>query len=197
MKKTILILSSLILLSSCVSKRKVLEKQKEKTELTVNTETKKEETQVTKEEKSQVKTTDSIAEKNEVTVIDAKEKIVDIIADDGNEVTVTEEKTATGTKTTYTGVSKVNVRDKTTNETKTLKERIRLLRNDSINMVRNDSITRSELIAENLKLNQEIKRIKSEKEKTGHSIWLCIIPWAIIILYVVYKNRKRIFTGGG
>lgn len=193
----LLILLAILTLTSCVSKKKVLEKQKEKTELTVDTETKKEETQVTKEEKSHVKTTDSIAEKNEVTVIDAKEKIVDIIADDGNEVTVTEEKTATGTKTTFTGVSKVNVRDKTTKETKTLKERIEVFKKDSITKIKNDSIVKSEYSKELLLLEQEIKTLKSEKEKTGYSIWLCILPWAIIILYVVYKNRKRIFTGGG
>lgn len=190
----LLILIAILTLTSCISKKKVLEKEKEKTELTVDTETKKEETQVTKEEKSQVKTTDSIAEKNEVTVIDAKEKIVDIIADDGNEVTVTQEKTATGTKTTYTGVSKVNVRDKSTNETKTLNERIRLLRNDSINWVKQDSIKTIEWEKEVLSLQQEIKRIKSEKEKTGSCsffIWGFFILLILVIGYIVYRIKRK------
>ena len=190
----LLILITILTLTSCGSKRKVIEKQKEKTELTVETETKKEETKVTKEEKSHVKTTDSIAEKNEVTVIDAKEKIVDIIADGGNEVTVTEEKTATGTKTTYTGVSKVNVRDKTTNQTKTLNERIRLLRNDSINWARQDSIKTIEWEKEVLSLQQEIKRINSEKEKTGSCsffIWGFFILLILVIGYIVYRIKRK------
>lgn len=192
MKKILLLSLSITILLGCGTKKKALEKEKVKTELSVETETTKEEVQVTEEKTNQVKTVDSTAEKNEITIKNTKDKEFDIEADEGGEVTVIEEKTATGTKTTYTGVKNVSVRDKVTNETKSLKWRITLLKADSISSVRKDSIAKSEYTKQLLLLEQEIKTINSTKEKKIGSILLCILPWAIIlILIIIWYIRRR------
>tara|TARA_R100000951_G_scaffold103090_2_gene95523 strand:- start:4552 stop:5145 length:594 start_codon:yes stop_codon:yes gene_type:complete len=196
--KHLTLLLAILLLTGCVgSKSKVAEKQKQKTELAIETETKKEEAQVTTEEKNQVKTTDSIVEIEKTEIFSETIQDRDIVADSTGSVTIEVEKTDKGYIQRYTGVSIVNLRDKTTKEETTLKERIELLKTDSITKVKNDSIVKSEYSKELLLLEQEIKNLKSEKEKKTGSIWLCILPWAIIILYIVWKNRKRIFVGGG
>ena len=197
MKHLILILLVLSM-ASCGVKQKALEKQKEKTELSVESETKTEETEIINEEETTVKTVDSTSEKNEVTITDIKEKDVDIEADEGGEVTVIEEKTETGTKTTFKGVKNLSIRDRVENIRNELTERINVLKQDSINRVRNDSIAKSQWAKEKLALEQEIKKKSQEKKVDNQTMFWFYGFWFLIlciVVYIVYKNRKR-FLGG-
>ncbi len=73
------------ILSGCGTKKKVLSKEKEKTEITTELETQTEQIQVTEEKEETQKTSDSVAEKKQVTITDTQEKDFDPLLEKVNE----------------------------------------------------------------------------------------------------------------
>jgi PBP1b-binding outer membrane lipoprotein LpoB len=193
MNKPILLLS-ILLLVGCVSKKKTIEEEKQKTELTTETEKEVVETEIKKEEETTVKKTDSLAEKDVKTITTTKDQELDIEADSTGVVTVTEETTGNTTKRTFTGVKNLSVRDKTKNEETTLRERIRTLKTDSTHLAKTDSIYRASKEKEIATLKQEYEsRLKTKDEDIGNGwFWWFIGSLGLNIILILYINRKRI-----
>ena len=164
---------------SCSTKRKVLEKEKVKTELLQEVETKTEETKELK--------TDSIVDKKVVTITSEKDEELDIVADSTGVVTVETEITDKGIIKTFTGVKSVSVRDRT--------KEAKVTDSTSIKLSKQLTEATTSYQLEITKLTQEIKRIKSEKEKTGSCtffVWGFFILLLLVIAYIVYRIKKKL-----
>lgn len=193
MKKTLIILLVLSLASCGVTKTKSIEETSIKKEKIEVVEKEAETTQVKTEEENRTIKTDSVAEKEEKTVTRSESEEVDIVADSTGVVTREVVKTSDGYKETYTGVQSVSLRDKTETEEKSLKERISLLRSDSIMNRVKDSISRAEWSKTESLLREELETRKKNKEEKfgGWFIWF-LISLGLNVLLTLYIFRKRI-----
>ena len=191
--KKIILTFLILLIVGCGSKKKVIEEESAKTEITTEVEKSTVETEVKTEKETAVVKVDSTAEKETTEIFKEVDENFEVEADSTGVVTVETIKTDTGTKKVWTGVKSFKTGKTTTNERKSLKERITMLKNDSTSRVKTDSLNSIAWESEKATLIDEYeKRLKDKTEKVGGWFWWFIASLGLNLILVLYINRKRI-----